>query len=109
MAELKPLTANDPRCSPSYPQRVHIREKAEWAALLKTWEDRVASARRQLPSIPDQAAASVLLAQMTGSVDQIREAAKRMPGETGDLYDGDRFRLELAVSALERLFARWGK
>jgi thioredoxin-like negative regulator of GroEL len=88
---------------------VHIRERAEWAAVLKTWEDRVAGARRQAASRPDQAAAAVQLAQMSGAVDQIREAARRLPMEVGDIYAEDRFRLELAVSALERLFARWGK
>ncbi len=109
MAELKPLAVSDPRRNPSYPQRVHIRERAEWASVLRTWEARVAEARRQVSSKPDQAAASILLAQMTGSVDQIRDAAKRLPMEVGALYDEDRFRLDLAVSALERLFARWEK
>ncbi len=81
MAELKPLAVSDPRRNPSYPQRVHIRERAEWASVLRTWEARVAEARRQVSSKPDQAAASILLAQMTGSVDQIRDAAKRLPME----------------------------
>jgi hypothetical protein len=109
VAELNPLTVSDPRRNPSYPQRVHIRERAEWSALLKSWEDRVAEARRQLPSRPDREKAAVLIAQMTGALDQIRDAAKRLPMEVGGLYDEDRFRLDLAVSALERLFARWGK
>jgi hypothetical protein len=98
----------DPRRSPSYPQRVHIRERAQWQALLKSWEDRIAEAGRQLPSRPDRAQAERAYAQMLGARDQIADAARRLPMEVGGLYDEDRQRLDEAVAALERLFARWG-
>jgi hypothetical protein len=101
------LATADPRRNPSYPQRVHIRERAQWQAVLKTWQDRVANAAAELPSKPDRAVADRLYAQMLGSVDQIADAAKRLPMEVGEMYEEDHHRLEEAVAALERLFARW--
>jgi hypothetical protein len=44
---------------------------------------------------------------MLGGRDQIADAVKRLPMEVGDLYEEDRHRLNEAVAALERLFARW--
>ncbi len=99
--------AVDPRRSPSYPQRVHIRERAEWQALLQSWEVRIAEARGQLPAKADRAAAEKLYAQMLGARDQIADAVKRLPMEVGSLYDEDRHRVAEAVAAMERLFTRW--
>lgn len=97
----------DPRRSPTYPQRVHIRERGQWLAVLKTYQDRVAEAGRLLPSKPDQAAARRTYAQMLGAVDQIADAARRLPMQVGELYDEDKHRLEEAVAALERMLASW--
>ncbi len=52
-------------------------------------------------------ATSFLLAQMSACRDQIADAARRMPMEVGDMYHEDMERLESAVAALERLFAKW--
>jgi hypothetical protein len=103
----RPLSTADPRRSPSYPQRVHIRERAHWQSVVKTWQDRVAAAASEIPSKPDRPAAERTYAQMLGAVDQIADAARRMPMEVGELYEEDHHRLEEAVAALERLFARW--
>ena len=48
-----------------------------------------------------------LYAQMLGARDQVAEAARRMPMETGDLYEEDHHRLEEAVAALDRVFKNW--
>jgi hypothetical protein len=40
---------------------------------------------------------------MLGARDQIADAARRLPGEVGELYEEDRHRLEEAVAALDRL------
>jgi hypothetical protein len=106
MAEIVPTTV-DARRSPSYPQRIHIRERPVWRAVLSEWEGRIAEARRQFESKPDRAAAARLLAQMDGARDQLADAVKRLPMEVGDLYAEDHHRLENAVQALERCFARW--
>ena len=95
----------DPRRSPSYPQRVHIRERAHWQAVLKAWNDRIADARQSPRARHERA--PFLLAQMAGARDQIADASKRLPMEVGDLYEEDRQRLDEAVRALERTFARW--
>ena len=97
----------DPWKNPSYPQRVHLKERSQWQAVLKTWEDRIAQARTELGARPADAARQKLFAQMLGARDQIASAAARMPMEVGELYEEDHHRLEEAVAALERLFARW--
>ena len=59
---------------------------------------------------PPQAGELVrLYLQMLGARDQLAEAARRMPLETGDLYDEDKERFEQAVAALERVWQRWEK
>jgi hypothetical protein len=97
----------DPRFSPTYPQRVHVRERSRWESLLATWDQRIAEAAAGLAAQPDQAGAERLIAQMAGARDQLADAVRRLPLEVGDLYEEDRHRAHEAVAALERLFARW--
>lgn len=102
--------ATDPRKSPTYPQRVHIRERAQWQAVFTQWSERIATARGELesrPSGPARSKLDLLFAQMLGARDQIADSVRRLPMEVGDMYHEDRHRLEEAVAALERLFARW--
>jgi hypothetical protein len=97
--------------NPSYPQRAHVQERAQWQTLLKGWEDRIAQARPKLESMgqgPERAAYEKMYAQMLGARDQIADAGRRLPMEVGDLYEEDRHRVQEAVAALERLFRRWG-
>lgn len=98
---------SDPRFSPTYPQRVHIRERAQWNELLANWDRRVDEAAVQLSGKPDRIRSERLLAQMQGARDQIAEAVRRLPMEVGDLYEEDRRRLDEAVHALERMFTEW--
>lgn len=103
-------TPRDPWKNPSYPQRVHIGERAHWQAVLKKCDDRIAEARAKLSAVgtgPNRANFERLFAQMLGARDQVADAARRMPMETGDLYEEDRHRLEEAVAALDRVLQRW--
>ncbi|MBV8558874.1 MAG: hypothetical protein JO116_25315, partial [Planctomycetaceae bacterium] len=60
-----------------------------------------------LPPGPNRALFERLFFQMEGARDQVADAARRLPGETGDLYEEDRHRLDEAVAALDRVFRRW--
>ena len=97
-------TDADPRRSPSYPQRVHIRERAHWQSVLASWDERIAAARQSSKLSGD--AASVIFARMAGARDQIADSVKRLPMEVGEMYEEDKHRLEEAVAALERLMAK---
>lgn len=93
--------------SRSYPRRIHVRERPEWNALLQSWEARITEAASQRSARTDQGTTSKLYAQMLGARDQLADAVRRLPMEVGELYEEDRHRVNLAVAALERLFAQW--
>ena len=102
----------DPNKSPSYPQRVHIRERAQWRGVLEGVQTRVDAAKQTLdatPTGPARDGMERLYAQMLGARDQVADAARRLPMEVGELYEHDHHLLENAVEALERVFARWPK
>ncbi len=99
-----------PYHNPSYPQRTHIHERAHWQGVLKSCEERIAAARKKLDvlgSSVQRPAFERLYAQMLGARDQVADAARRLPGETGSLYEEDRERLEQAVAALDRVLRQW--
>lgn len=107
---LSETTPRDPWKNPSYPQRIHIGERSHWQEVLKSVEDRIAVARKKLSVIgasQNRAPYERLYAQMLGARDQVAEAARRLPMETGDLYNEDHHRLEQAVAALDRVFKNW--
>src|SRR5262249_4271604 len=96
--------------NPSYPQRIHLPERAHWQGVLQSCEERIAPARKKLDVIrpgPARAEFERLHAQMLGARDQVADAVRRLPMETGDLYAEDRHRVEQAVAALERVLSRW--
>jgi hypothetical protein len=99
--------AVDPAWNPSYPQRVHLRERAGLLDAIKQLQARVEQARSAGPSKSPADRASRTLAQMRGALDQMRDAAARMPTEVGDLYAEDRHRFDEAAAALARLLERW--
>jgi exonuclease VII small subunit len=103
--------AVNPLRNPSYPQRVHILERAKWQGVLASCEERIATARKKLDVLgtnsPDRARFDKLHAQMLGARDQVADAARRLPSETGDLYEEDKHRLEQAVAALDRVLRQW--
>lgn len=104
-----PAPAPSPWKSPTYPQRVHLNEAPQWAGVLAGWESRIAEARRQFQAAGSPADHARTFAQMLGARDQIAEAARRLPMVVGHFYHEDRQRLDEAVRALERLFAKWDK
>jgi hypothetical protein len=100
----------DPRRNPSYPERIHVHERAHWQGVLAKCEERVAAALAKLIALgnsPKRGEFEHLYAQMLGARDQVADAARRLPMEVGDLYEEDRHRLEEAVAALDRLEKKW--
>jgi hypothetical protein len=100
----------DPQKNPSYPQRIHIHEQAHWQGVLQRCEERIATARQKLGALGNGASRATferLYAQMLGARDQVADAARRLPLETGDLYTEDKHRLEEAVAALDRVARQW--
>ena len=98
------------RKNPSYPQREHLHEKAQWIAQLQDVENKVNTARQMLNSLktdPKRPAFERIFAQMQGARDQVADAVRRLPQETGDLYEEDHHRVADAQAALKRLFERW--
>ena len=100
----------DPRRNPSYPQRVHIRERAQWQAVLAGVEEKVLTARQKFAVLaqgPDREKFALLLAQLEGARDQVADAVRRLPMEVGELYGEDKHRVEEAEKAAERVLRRW--
>jgi hypothetical protein len=96
--------------SPTYPPRVHFAERAALEQTLRTSEERLQLVRRKLDvlgSHPDRAGFERLYFQLLGARDQIAEGVRRLPLETGALYEEDKERFEEAVAAFERAFQRW--
>jgi hypothetical protein len=107
-SEPKPVA--DPKKNPSYPQRVHLSEKPHWEGILQSVEGRLAVPRQKLSVLgndPKRAAFERIFAQMLGARDQVADAVKRLPLETGGLYEEDHHRVDEAVAALDRLFTKW--
>ena len=96
--------------SPTYPLRVHFHERGELEQQLRSAEERIQAARRKLDvmgSHPDRARLERLYFQMLGARDQIAEGVRRLPLETGALYDEDKERYTEALAAFERAYRRW--
>jgi hypothetical protein len=108
--QTSPAPVADPTKNPSYPQRVHLQEKPHWLGVLQTVESRLAVARQKLSVLGNDAkrpAFERIYAQMLGARDQVADAVRRLPLETGGLYEEDHHRVDEAVAALDRLFLKW--
>jgi hypothetical protein len=102
--------ASNPVRNPSYPQRTHYGERPQLEETLRSWEQKISSVAGKLTvlaSHPGRATYERLFHQMQGARDQMAEAVRRMPLETGALHEEDRERYEAAAAALERSFQRW--
>ena len=102
--------ACDPFRNPSYPQRIHFAERPQLEETLRSWEQKISNVTGKLTALgnhPGRATLERLFHQMQGAGDQMAEAVRRMPLETGALYEEDRERFEVAVAALGRLFESW--
>jgi hypothetical protein len=96
--------------SPTYPLRTHFAERAELEERLRSIEGRIQAVRRQLNALggrPDRSGPERLYFQMLGARDQVAEAVRRLPLETGALYDEDKERYTEALAAFERAYRRW--
>jgi hypothetical protein len=104
-------THQRPGRSPSYPQRIHVRERPQWRAVLEKWEGRIRVAATTLETTPadhpSRPSRERMFNQMLGARDQIADAVRRLPGVVGVLYEEDRHKLDEAVASLERIFTRW--
>jgi hypothetical protein len=96
--------------NPSYPERDHFSERSRLEEALRTSEQRVDAARRQLEAGGDLAGKADtvrLYHQLLGVRDQIAECVRRIPLEAGELYEEDKERFAHAIAALERVWALW--
>jgi hypothetical protein len=102
--------AKEPFRNPSYPVRDHFAERAKLEDALRIATERVDAARRTVlagAGAARTAEAVRLYHQLLGVHDQLAECARRMPLETGALYDEDRERFTQATAALDRTWQRW--
>ncbi|MGA2702561.1 MAG: hypothetical protein ABSH35_15890 [Isosphaeraceae bacterium] len=102
--------ACDPFRNPSYPQRTHFAERPQLEETLRSWEQKISNVTGKLTALGDHPGCATyerLFHQMQGARDQMAEAVRRLPLETGALYEEDRERFEAAAAALGRLFQSW--
>ncbi len=105
-----PARPTDPSRNPSYPHRTHTHERPRWEALLEEWRGKVTAATARMSVLgvhPRRGDFEFVRSQMAGSLDQIADSIRRLPGEVGEMYDEDKHKLDQAVAALGRLLARW--
>jgi hypothetical protein len=98
--------------NPSYPQRVHLHERARLDEALRKCDERLNSALQKLNVLANHAQKEVLVRlfhQLQGARDQVAEAARRMPLEVGGLYHEDEERFKQAMDAIERIGGAWDK
>lgn len=98
--------------NPSYPQRVHLHERARLDEALRKCDERLNSALQKLNVLANHAQKEVLVRlfhQLQGARDQVAEAARRMPLEVGGLYHEDEERFKQAMDAIERIGRAWDK
>jgi hypothetical protein len=98
--------------SPSYPQRVHLHERAQLDEALRLCDERLNSALQKLNVLANHARKDVfvrLFHQMQGARDQVALAARRMPLEVGGLYHEDEERFKQGMDAIERIGRAWDK
>ena len=96
--------------SPTYPVRNHFLERGDLEAKLRSADERIQAVRQKLDVMgthPDRAGLERIYFQMVGARDQIAEGVRRLPLETGALYDEDHERYAEAVAAFDRVYRRW--
>ncbi len=99
-----------PGRNPSYPPRTHFGEKKALEETLRSWDEKIATLAEKLAALgasSSRASHERLFHQMMGARDQMAEAVRRMPLETGTLYEEDAERLRNAEAALVWLVQRW--
>ncbi len=100
----------NPFQNPSYPKRVHVLERAQLEQSLRSCDERMSPVLRKLNALGNHADRSTyerLYHQLLGARDQVAEAVRRLPLETGGLYHEDKERYEQALAAFDRILKRW--
>jgi hypothetical protein len=96
--------------NPTYPARTHWAEKASLEETLQSWDRKIEALAQKFAVLGNAAGRAPherIYHQMLGARDQMAEAVRRMPRETGALYHEDHERLAAAEAALLRLVQRW--
>jgi exonuclease VII large subunit len=96
--------------NPSYPPRTHYSERSQLEEALRACDQRLKSARQRLNVLANHAENPRfvrLFHQLQGACDQVAEAVRRLPLETGGLYHEDHERFHNAMEAAERTWQRW--
>lgn len=107
---LRGSPALNPYRSPSYPPRTHLLERAALEESLRSCTERILAAEKKLSDLgsdPRRAELERIYHQLLGARDQVAEAVRRLPMETGALYEEDKERYEEAVHAFDRAWRRW--
>jgi len=102
--------ALNPFKSPSYPPRTHLLERGALEERLRSCDERILAAEQKLSTLGSdhrRADFERIYHQMVGARDQVAEAVRRLPMETGALYDEDKERYEQALQAFDRAWRRW--
>ncbi len=102
--------ALSPYQSPTYPPRTHWHERADLEKTLRSCTERILMAEKSLSDLginPRRAGIERIYHQLLGARDQVAEAVRRLPLETGSLYEEDKERFEEGVQAFERAWRRW--
>jgi hypothetical protein len=102
--------ALSPYRSPTYPPRTHWHERADLEETLRSCTERILMAEKTLSDLagnPQRAGIERIYHQLLGARDQVAEAVRRLPLETGALYQEDKERFEEGVQAFERAWRRW--
>jgi hypothetical protein len=105
-----PARTSAPWKNPSYPARTHWDERAALEQKLQLWDQKIGAAAQKLAVLGNAASRASherIYHQMLGARDQLAEAVRRLPRETGALYHEDKERLAAAEAALQRLVQRW--
>jgi hypothetical protein len=103
---------SDPFHNPTYPKRVHILERLQLEQALRSCEVRLVPVLTKLNTLgnhPERPSFERLYHQLLGARDQVAEAVRRIPLETGGLYHEDKERFEQALAAFDRILQQWAK
>jgi hypothetical protein len=99
-----------PYRSPTYPPRTHFLERATLEESLHSCTERLLAAEKRLSDLgsdPGRRNLERTYHQLLGARDQAAEAVRRLPLETGALYQEDHERFTEAVQAFDRAWQRW--
>jgi hypothetical protein len=115
IAATSSLPAESPRStnpfkSPTYPPRIHFSDQQELEATLQSCDAKLLAVSQKLTVLgknPKRAEYERAYFQLQGARDQVAECVRRLPLETGALYDEDRERLTEAVKAFTRVIKTW--